>query len=183
MATITSNQLNAGMVISVNDKLYRVESATKIAPPKGVSLIKATLRDLNTQTVSEKSFKLNQPIEELMVEERRLEYLYLENGEFLFLDIGSLDHVLVPVKTIGNKVNYLKEGIEIKASFYGHTIFAIEFPAFVEIMVAKVKVEGGPDGSKIATLETGAKIEVPLFIEVGDIIKVDPVTEEYIQRM
>jgi elongation factor P len=183
MPTITSNQLNAGMVITLNNKLYRVESVTKVAPSKGVTLIKASLRDINTQTISEKSFKLNQSIEELAIEERAIEFLYIQDSEFLFLDIVSLDLISVPSKIIGNKVNFLKEGTEIKAAFYGDTIFSVEFPPVLEIMVAKVKSEGTGDGSKVAILETGAKIEVPLFIEVGDIIKVDPIAEEYIQRM
>jgi len=113
--------------------------------------------------------------------------MYLEGKDYLFLDIGSLEQVLVPSSVIEDKVNYLKEGIELKAMFYGTSIFSVELPQFLELMV--VKTEAGEaavnvaNATKVAVLETGAKIEVPLFVESGDIVKVDTHTNEYIQRV
>lgn len=180
----TSNQLNPGMTISINNKLYRVESSVKVTVPKGTPFIKTKLKDLSTNETVEKNFKLNQPIKDVSLIERRLEFLYPEGAEFLFLDVVNLDQVLVPAPIVGNKVNFLKEGVELKAFFYGDTIFAVELPQFLELMVAKTQTEEvGAGGTKMATLETGAKIEVPPFIETGDIIKVDTKTEEYIQRV
>lgn len=180
----TSNQLNPGMTISIGNKLYRVESSVKVTVPKGTPFIKAKLRDLSTNDTIEKSFKLNQPIKDVSLIERRLEFLYPEGDEFLFLDVVNLDQVLAPPAIVGDKVNFLKEGVELKAFFYGETIFAVELPQFLELMVAKTQTdEEGRGGTKVAILETGAKIEVPPFIETGDIIKVDTKTEEYIQRV
>jgi elongation factor P len=182
----TSNQLNPGMTISIGNKLYRVESSVKVTVPKGTPFIKTKLKDLSTNESVEKNFKLNQPIKDVSLVERRLEFLYPEGEEYLFLDVVNLDQVLVPEAVVGNKVNFLKEGVELKAFFYGDTIFAVELPQFLELMVAKTQTEeeGGAAGStKMAILETGAKIEVPPFIETGDIIKVDTKTEEYIQRV
>lgn len=180
----TSNQLNPGMTISIGNKLYRVESSIKVTVPKGTPFIKAKLKDLKTHETVEKSFKLNQPIKDVSLIERRLEFLYPEGEEFLCLDVVNLDQVFVPEDIVGNKVNFLKEGVELKAFLYGETVFGVELPQFLELMVAKTQGDdekGG--GSKIAILETGAKIEVPPFIETGDIIKVDTKTEEYIQRV
>lgn len=182
----TSNQLNPGMTISIGNKLYRVESSVKVTVPKGTPFIKTKLKDLSTNETVEKNFKLNQPIKDVSLIERRLEFLYPEGDEFLFLDVVNLDQLVVPSPVVGNKVNFLKEGVELKAFFYGDTIFAVELPQFLELMVAKTltEEEGGVVGStKMAILETGAKIEVPPFIETGDIIKVDTKTEEYIQRV
>jgi len=182
----TSNQLAPGMTISINNKLYRVESSIKVTVPKGVPFIKTKLKDLNTNETIEKNFKLNQPIKDVSLVERKLEFLYPEEGAFLFLDIVNLDQVLASTSIVGNKVNFLKEGIELKAFFYGDTIFALELPQFLELMVAKTETEEEKDalgGTKIAILETGARIEVPPFIETGDIIKVDTKTDEYIQRV
>lgn len=182
----TSNQIAPGMTLSINNKLYRVESAVKVTVPKGTPFIKTKLKDLNTNDIVEKNFKLNQPIKDVSLIERRLEFLYPEGDGYLFLDIVNLDQVLVPAAIIGNKVNYLKEGVELKALFYGDTIFAVELPQFLELMVAKVQNEEEAltaNGTKVAILETGAKVEVPPFIEVGDIIKVDTKTDEYIQRV
>jgi elongation factor P len=95
--------------------------------------------------------------------------------------------MLVPSQVVSNKVNFLKEGVEVKAQFYGETIFAVDLPQFLELMVSKTEnlkgTAASPNATKIAILETGAKIEVPPFIEVGDIIKVDTRSDEYIQRM
>lgn len=184
---VASNNLTPGLTISINGKLFRVESSIKVTVPKGTPFIKVKLRDLTTQEIVEKNFKLNQSIKDVSLLERRLEYLYVEGKDYLFLDIGNLEQVLIPVQIVGNKVNYLKEGVELKASFYGDTIFAVELPQFLELMVAKTQGEkedsSSPNGVKIAILETGAKIEVPPFIEAGDIIKVDTKTDEYIQRV
>lgn len=179
----TSNQLAPGMTISLDKKLYRVESSVKVTMPKGTPFIKAKLKDLSTQNVVEKNFKLNQSIKDVALAEKKLEFLYPEGEGFLCLELSSLELVLVPSGVVGNKVNYLKEGVEVKAFFYGDTIFAIELPQFLELMVAKTQSEGGASGAKMAILETGAKIEVPPFIETGDIIKIDTKTDEYIQRV
>jgi elongation factor P len=182
----TSNQLTPGMTISIGNKLYRVEASVKVTVPKGTPFIKTKLKDLSSHETVEKNFKLNQPIKDVSLIERRLEFLYPEGDEFLFLDVVNLDQVFVPSSIVGNKVNFLKEGIELKAFFYGETIFNVELPQFLEIMVAKTQTDeegSAAGGTKMAILETGAKIEVPPFIETGDIIKVDTKTEEYIQRV
>ena len=114
-------------------------------------------------------------------------FKFFEGKDYLFLDIGNLEQVLVSPDVIGDKVHYLKEGTELKAMFYGATIFSVELPQFLELMV--VKTEDSNDAvhvanaTKIAILETGARIEVPLFVESGDIIKADTQTNEYIQRV
>lgn len=182
----TSNQLAPGMTLSINNKLFRVESTVKVTVPKGTPFIKAKLRDLSTNEVVEKNFKLNQAIKDVSLVERRLEFLYPEGEGYLFLDVVNLDHVLVPDQIIGTKVNYLKEGVELKAFFYGDTVFSVELPQFLELMVAKTTQDEDNEssvGGKFAILETGARIDVPPFIETGDIIKVDTKTDEYIQRV
>lgn len=181
----TSNNLHPGMTLSMNGKLYRVESCVKVTVPKGTPFIKTKLRELTTQELVEKNFKLNQPINDVSLVERKLEFLYIEGKDYLFLDIGNLDQVLIPASIIGSKVTYLKEGVDLKASFYGDTVFAVELPQFLELLVVKTEhdAKSAAAGTKQAILETGAKIEIPPFIESGDIIKVDTKTDEYIQRV
>lgn len=183
----TTNQLAPGMTISLDSKIYRVESCVKVTVAKGVPFIKTKLKDLMSDDVIEKNFKLNQPIQDVSLTEQRLEYLYLEGKGYLFLDIGNLEQVLVPAQIIGDKVNYLKEGIELKAMFYGNSIFSVELPQFLELMVVKTEESQSAahvaNATKTAVLETGAKVEVPMFVESGDIIKVDTQTNEYVQRV
>jgi elongation factor P len=182
-----SNQLTPGMTISLDNKIYRVESCVKVTVAKGNPFIKTKLKNLMTDDVVEKNFKLNQPIQDVSLVERKLEYLYPEGKNYLFLDTGNLEQILVPAAVIGDKIHFLKEGIEIKAMFYGDSIFSVELPQFLELMVVKAEVNASKvhlaNATKIAVLETGAKIEVPLFVESGDIIKVDTQTNEYIQRV
>lgn len=187
MGTTTSNQIAPGMTISLDGNIYRVESCVKVTVAKGVPFFKTKLKNLLSEEVVEKSFKLNQPVQDVSLEERKLEYLYLEGKDYLFLDVGNLEQVLVPASIVLDKINYLKEGIGVKAMFYGSMIFSIELAQFLELMV--VRIEEGQsaahlaNATRIAVLETGARIEVPMFIEVGDVIKVDTSTNEYIQRV
>lgn len=184
---VTSNQLTSGMTVTIADKLYRVESAVKVTVPKGTPFVKVKLRNLETNQVTEKNFKPTQEVDEVQLQESRMEYLYPEDDHFLFLDVGTLELVSIPEHVIGTKVNYLKESVEVKAMFYGKFIFSIELPQFLELMVVGVKTrpesKSSNGASKTAELETGAMIGVPQFIETGDIIKVDTIGEEYIQRV
>ena len=183
-----AQQISPGATVNIDGKIYRIESAMKVASPKGASFMKMKLRDLITEEVTEKNIRLDQEMAEVALSERVLEFLYPEHLGYLFLDVESLDQVLVPAKILGEKIHFLKEGTEVKAMFYGESIFAIELPQFLEVMV--VKTEGGEEGilgaqpsTKRALLETGARLDVPLFVESGDVIKVDTQTNEYIQRV
>lgn len=184
---VASTQITPGMTLSIGNKLYRVESSVKVTVPKGTPFIKTKLRDLTNDELIEKSFKFDQVLKDVSLSEKQLEFLYPEGKDYLFIDIGTLDQILIPANIISDKINYLKEGTDLRATFYGDTIFAVELPQFLEIMIEKI--EGGGSGSallasnKIAVLETGARVEVPPFIEVGDIIKVDTKTDDYIQRV
>ena len=181
---VASNNITPGMTLLINGKLHRVESCVKVTVPKGTPFIKTKLRDLTTNEITEKSFKLDQVVKDVSFAEHRLEFLYLEGKDYLFLDVGNLEKVLVPEDIVAENINYLKEGVELKASMYGDTIFAVELPQFLELMVAKIEREDIKKAeTRVAVLETGARIEVPPFIEVGDIIKVDTKTDEYIQRV
>jgi elongation factor P len=185
---VVSNQISPGMTISINKKLFRVESSVKVTVPKGTPFIKTKLRELATNKVIEKNFNLNQEVQDVALEERDLEYLYVEGKDYLFLDFKNLDQVLIPAAVVGENTNYLKEGTVVKASFFGESPFSVELPQFLELMVSSDESEGKDtnilaNATKTIVLETGAKVEVPPFIEVGDIIKIDTKSNEYIQRV
>jgi len=179
----TANQITPGMTLNIDGKTFRVESSIKVTVAKGLPFIKTKLRDVATEEVIERNFKLDQVVQEVSLLERSLEFLYPEGKEYLFLDVGNLEQVLVPAPILAEKIHFLKEGIQLKAFFYGETIFSVELPQFLEIMVVKTEGIDGSGTTKKAVLETGAKIDVPLFIESGDVIKVDTQMNEYIQRV
>ncbi len=182
-----TTSISPGMIINLKGKLYRVESSVKVTVAKGTPFIKTKLKNLISDEVLERNFKQDQVVEEVFLSESKLEYLYLEKKDYLFLDIDKLERVPVPPEIIENKVNYLKEGVQVKAIFYGDTIFSIELAQFLELMITKTEESSEKitvsNATKLATLETGAKIQVPLFVEIGDLIKVDTKTDEYIQRI
>ena len=182
----TANQISPGMTLNIDGKIFRVESSIKVTVAKGNPFVKTKLRNLLTDETIERNFKLDQTVQEVSLVERSLEFLYPEGKEYLFLDVGNLEQVPVPAHILGDKVHFLKEAIQVKAMFYGETIFAVELPQFLEIMVVKTEASdhaAGSNATKNAVLETGAKIAVPLFIESGDVIKVDTQVNEYIQRV
>ncbi len=119
------------MTITLDGNIYRVESCVKVTVAKGNPFIKTKLKNLMSDETVEKNFKLGQPISEVALAERKLEYLYLEGKDYLFLDVGNLEQVLVPAGVIGDRVNYLKEGIDVKAMCYGASIFSVELPQFL----------------------------------------------------
>lgn len=183
---MTANQISPGITLAMDDKIYRVDSCVKVAMAKGVPFIKVKLKDLVTDEVVEKNLKPDQAVHEVSMAERRLEYLYLEGKDYLFLDVGNLEQVLVPSQIIADKINYLKEGVELKAMFYGNAIFSVELPQFLELLVVKIEESSqnkSANPTRVAVLETGAKLDVPPFVESGDVIKVDTQTNEYIQRV
>jgi len=182
-----ATQIAPGMTLNIDGSVCRVESAVTVTVARGVPFVKTKLKNLITEELHEKSFKLDAEVEEVKLSERMIEYLYIEGSNHFFLDIDELDQVNVDASIIGDKVNFLKEGIQLKAMFYGDRIFSVELPLYLELVAVKTEDHKGranlSNSTKIAVLETGAKIEVPLFIEAGDVIKVDTENNEFVQRV
>src|SRR5690349_16482202 len=105
---VAANQLTPGLTISSGKNVYKVESCVKVSLPKGASFIKVKVRDLTTGQVSEKNFKPSQEVEEVALQESRLEYLYPEKGDFVFFNISTLDQVVIPEQIVGKRSQYLK---------------------------------------------------------------------------
>jgi len=182
-----SSQITPGMTLSLDGKVYRVESSVKVTVSKGVPFMKTKLKDLMEGKTVEKNFKLDQKVDEVTLTEQNLEYLYPEGKGFLFLNTDALEEVFVSSDVVGDKLHFLKEGVGVKALFYGETIFSVDLPQFLEIMVVKTESSEAKvtqaNTDKVAILETGAKVTVPAFVESGDVIKVDTHAGEYIQRV
>jgi elongation factor P len=183
---VLASQLSVGATIKIAKDPYRVESVVKVDGQKSNAFIKCKLRHLLTADSLEKNFKINQEVDEVALEERKLEYLYPEGKGYVFLELGTLNLVTVEGPIVGKKGQYLKEGTEVKGLGFGTSIFSVELPQFLELMVVSVSTNEGSgkqSGARIAKLESGAKVEVLPFIDVGDVIKVDTKSDEFIQRM
>ena len=190
-APLISQQVTPGMTISISSKLYHVESNQKVTSLKGAPpLMRMKLKDLDTNKVVEKSFELGCTVKAVHLSHQKLEYLYREGNDLLFLNVSNLDLVPVSSMVVGDAIQFLKEGVGLTASFYGSTIHSVELPQYLELRVVKVEQENaGPNGrvgtiggARLATIETGAKIAVPPFIGKDDVIKLDTKSKEYVQR-
>lgn len=184
---VQSNQLTVGMMILIKNKLYKVVSVAKVSGPKGDVFIRAEVKDHESETVIEKNFKSGQDVQEVSFENKTLEFLYPENESYLFLDIGNYEKVCISKPVMKDKFLFLKAGVSLTAVMYGGSVFSVELPPFLELMVSKTDFPGDDlpltGGNKKALLETGVEVLVPPFVEIGDVIKVDTRTSEYIQRV
>jgi elongation factor P len=186
---VACSQLSPGMVIKIGRELMRVESAVKVSAGAAQPYMKVKLLSIPGEDMSERKLKLDQEIEEVLLKDVTLEYLYLQGSKYLFLDIDTLEQIEVETEVVAERKQYLKEGVQVKAHAWGNSIFAVELPQFLEIMVARIQEPNakyklkGNSTDHLAVLETGAVIEVPPFIESGDVIKVDTRSDEFIQRV
>ena len=184
---VLSSQLSVGMFISTKDGLYKVVSVSKVSGNKGDTFIKVALQAAGSDVVVERNFKAGQEVKEAQFEPRNLEYLYLEGDEYLFLDLGNYDKIYIPKEIMKENAKFLKAGVTVSALVHEGIVFSMELPHFLELLVSKTDFPGDSlslsGGAKKALLETGVEVLVPPFVEIGDVIKVDTRTCEYIQRV
>ena len=182
-----SEEITPGMTLCIDENIYRVDSCLKVSVAKGVPFMKTKLKDLKSDKILEKNFALGQNIQAVSIHDTEIEFLYSEGKNYLFLDVKSLENVFINQDVIADVVDFLKEGVYVKARFYGDKIFSVELPQFLEFMVVKTESldPSAPmsASNKRATLETGARLDVPMFIESGDVIKIDTQAKEYVQRV
>ncbi|MCH1429253.1 MAG: elongation factor P [Chlamydiales bacterium] len=184
---VSSSQLTAGSTIKLSKAVYRVENVVKVTVTKGNPFYKTTLIEVSTGKVKEKNFKPGEKIEEVNLSKRELEFLYPEGKGFLFLSADDLEQIFLEKKVVGGASNYLKEGVLVTAFCYEDSVCALEIPQFLELMVTQTDVIDDTvpvsNATKLAVLETGAKLDVPPFVEVGDIVKVDTLKNDFVQRV
>lgn len=184
---ISTNEFHTGITIEVDGEIYSVVEFQHVKPGKGSAFVRSKLKNLRTGSVLERTFNAGEKLPRAHVDRREMQYLYNTGEEYVFMDTETFDQLTLQVGEIGDKVKYLKENMSIWALFYGGSPFGVEFPNFVELKVVEtepgVKGDTAAGGTKPAKLETGALVKVPLFVNEGDIIKVDTRTDQYIERV
>ena len=184
---VSANDLRRGMMIKVENELYSVTGFQWTKPGKGGAFIKARLRNIKKNAIIEKTFRATEKIENIYIEKRRMQYLYSDGENSIFMDLESFEQESISNSFIEEERKFLKEGQEVDVNFYESQIISVELPLFVELKVAHT--EPGLRGDtqtatfKPSTLETGAKVEVPLFVNENDLVKIDTRTGEYIERV
>jgi elongation factor P len=182
-----TSDLRNGLIIKFKNDLYTVIEFQHVKPGKGGAFVRTMVKNLRTGKVLDNTFRSGETIEIVRVERRKYQYLFRE-GEFLVcMDNDTYEQINIPAKLFGDGVDYLKEAEEVELLFNGSDIISVDIPIFVNLKV--VETEPGYRGDtatgavKPAKLETGATINVPLFINVNDILRVDTRTGGYVERV
>jgi|ERR1019366_1347616 elongation factor P len=182
-----SGDLNVGSVIRFGGELCKVEEYIHRTPGNLRAFYQARMRNLKTGKIVENRFRVGESVELVRVEYKQMQFIYMENEFVVCMDNVTFEQVFVPSFLFGDSVIFLKEGMEVKISFEGDEPILAEAPVFVELLITYT--EPGEKGNtatntlKAATLETGAVVRVPLFINEGEKIKVDTRTSSYAERV
>jgi elongation factor P len=184
---LSINEIKNGLTILVDGQAWIVLEAQHIKPGKGAAFTRAKIRNLKNSSVQEKTFRGDEKIEEAFVEERRLQYQYTSADMFHFMDQETYEDLSIAREILGNGVKFLKDNLEVVALFYKDDILSVNLPNFVEFEIIQtepgIRGDTAKSGTKPAEIETKAVIQVPLFINIGDRIKVDTRTGAYVERV
>jgi elongation factor P len=183
---IDVNELRKGVTFTVDGELYKVLEYQHHKPGRGKATIRTTLRNLRTGATIQKNFTSGDRVEDIRVERRGVQYLYTDGDLYHFMDTETYDQMALPAATLSEQTPYLKEGMELILSSYEAEPLDVELPTTVDMKVVEAAVAVAGDTAtgtlKKVTLETGLEVQVPLFVEVGDVIRVDTRTGAYVTR-
>ena len=186
MAISTADFRN-GMCIEYNNKLCTIVEFQHVKPGKGGAFVRTKLRDIKTGRVVDYTFNAGTKFDSVRLETKKMQFLYSDGTDFNFMDMSSFEQLSIPAETVGSAANWLKENDEATLMYAGDELISIEPPMFVELEVTETepgfKGDTATGANKPATVETGAQVYVPLFVNEGDVIKIDTRTGEYLSRV
>ena len=183
---ISSNDFRPGVSIVLDGSVWRVIEFLHVKPGKGSAFVRTKLKNVQSGSVVEKTFRAGETVPQANLEKSTMQHTYREGDEFVFMDMETYEEGRLSAKQIGDRVKYLKEGMEAEVIRWGDTVLGVELPKSVVLEIVQtdpgVKGDTATGGSKPATLETGAIIMVPLFIAQGERIRIDTQEDKYISR-
>lgn len=184
---IDVNELRSGVTFELDGNLYKVLEYAHHKPGRGKATIRTRVRDLRSGAVLDKSFTSGDKVQDIRLDHHIVQFLYQEGGLFHFMDTETFDQPALDSRVLGETTNYLTEGLEVKLTFYEGEPLDIELPTAVdlEVVQAEMAVRGdtATGANKTVTTETGLKVQVPLFVETGDTIRVDTRSGAYVTRV
>lgn len=183
---ISSNDFRPGVSIVLDGSVWRVVEFLHVKPGKGSAFVRTKLKNVQSGSVVEKTFRAGESVPQANLEKSTMQHTYKEGDEFVFMDMETYEEGRLSAKQIGDRVKYLKEGMEAEVIRWGDQVLGVELPKSVVLEIVQtdpgVKGDTATGGSKPATLETGAVIMVPLFIAQGERIRIDTQEDKYISR-
>ena len=186
MPTITTNDLKNGMTLELDRDLVQVVEFQHVKPGKGHAFVRTTLRNVRTGAVGDRTFRAGEKVERAMIDKRSMQFLYRDGADYVFMDDETYDQRNLAPAALGAAAQYLVEQATALILLFGEEVIGVELPAAVELVITET--EPGVQGDRVsgarkpATLETGLVVQVPLFIESGERVKVDTRSGEYLSR-
>jgi elongation factor P len=183
---ITTNDLKNGMALNLPEGLFQVVEFQHVKPGKGGAFVRTTLKNVRTGAVIDRRFNAGEKVDQAVIDKRDMQFLYRDGSDFVFMDNENYDQIQVQPGALGSSANFIVDGSTVELAMYNSEIVGVDMPASVELTVSDT--EPGIQGDRVsgarkaATLETGLVLQVPLFVNVGDRLKVDTRSGEYITR-
>ena len=187
MPAITTNDLKTGITLELDNGLFQVVEFQHVKPGKGGAFVRTKLRNVRTGNVLDRTFNAGIRVEQAIVERQDMQFLYRDGDDYVFMNTSTYDQLTIPRANLGDAADYLVEQAVAQIAQYQGQIIGVEIPASVELTVTQT--EPGVQGDRVsgarkpALLETGKSVQVPLFVETGDKVKVDTRSGEYITRV
>lgn len=183
---ISVNDLKTGLTLELDNGLWSVIEFLHVKPGKGAAFVKTKLKKIETGQVVERTFRAGEKVAKAQLDKKEMQYLYKEGNDFVMMDMESYEQMNIPAAHIGDGIKYLKENMNVMVLLHDGKIIGVDIPNHVELTVTDTppaeKGNTSQGGTKPATLETGAEIKVPLFIDEGESINIDTRTGEYLSR-
>ena len=183
---ISTNQFKVGMTIRYEGDIYRIVEYQHVKPGKGGAFVRTKLRNVVTGSTVEKTFRPEQKFDQLRTENRPMTYLYDDSDGVVFMDTESFEQLSIPKNSLEGRFDLMTVNMQVEVVYIDGDPFDVELPTFVDLKVtdtaAGVRGDTVSGGSKEALLETGASVQVPLFIEPSDVVRIDTRTREYVTR-
>lgn len=183
---ISVNDFKTGVTIEMEGQAYQVVDFQHVKPGKGAAFVRAKLKNVKTGSVVEKTFRAGEKVARAHLDKREMQFLYKDSDGYNFMDNESYDQISINQETLGDGSKWLLENMVIEVLLFQRNIIGIELPNFVELTVVEtepgVKGDTATGATKLAKLETGASVQVPLFINEGDRLRIDTRTGQYMER-
>jgi elongation factor P len=183
---ISTADFRTGLTIETEGGVFQIVEFQHVKPGKGGAFVRTRLRNIRTGAVVDKTFRAGERMERAIIERRPMQFLYRSGDEYVFMDTETFDQVSLPARRLGDAADYLKPDTEVQMLSFGEEMLGVELPNTVELKVTQtdpgLRGDTATGGSKPATLETGAVVTVPLFIQEGNVVRVDTRTGQYLER-
>ena len=183
---LSAGDFRNGSTFELDGNVVSIVEFQHVKPGKGAAFVRAKIKNVMTGAVTERTFNPSDKYQEAFIERREMQYLYNDGGLYYFMDNETFEQIPISASVLGSNFKFVKENMVCKVLSHKGNVFGVEPPLFVELLVTKTdagfKGDSATNATKPATLETGAEIKVPLFVNEGDMIKIDTRTGEYMER-